>query len=154
MVFSVSLVTKTAIMVVLFIGVYLTINQGAELTENTRYYSYLREIAEYVEGMFLDGMNSVSIYRSDSEQVLSLPSIGLEYYVEIYCVNHTDHSEDYVAINVNAPGIKRNYLLQEYMDCSKVAASGRVYEGERCLSIVKTNSTNVINVTLVSNCAA
>ena len=138
--FSMSFTIKTAMMILLFVGVYYTISNEVDMAQKTKYYSYMKEIGLYVEGKLLDGMNSVNIYASNTTEKLVLPAIGTDYSVQFYC----DSVENFLAINVKSESVGRNYLIQEYVNCSRVSANGTVYAGEQCLNVKRVNATNIM----------
>jgi len=144
MVFEVSLVMKTGMLIILMVTVYFTITSQVDLAQKTKHYNYMKEIAEYTESKILHGMNSLNSYNSNNSQLLLLPYTKKDYKVELSCT-------DYLYINVSSSGTGRYYQINERMNCSKIQASGTVYAGEKCLKVNKL-SEELIELKLEDSC--
>ena len=141
---SISLTFRTAMLLVLFLGVFFTVNNQVDRAKTIEMNLKLQKIAEYIEGKIEYGFESITQYSSNNSQYLFLPSLDIPYTVELSCLND-------LKIRVESELGKR-YIISDFFNCSRITASGLVFSGYRCLLTKKINDTNY-NITLVNSCA-
>ena len=141
--FSISFAIKMGIMIVLFTTVYFTVTQQTDLAQKTKYQNEMKEIAEYVESKALYGMKAANAYGSNTSQALMLPYLDADYAVSLSC-------GEYFEVKVSSAGAGRYYLSRNFINCSKVQASGEVYAGKNCVETRKQG--NVISIILSDSC--
>lgn len=142
---SISLSIRTAMLVVLFLAVFFTVNNQVDSAKTIEINIKLQEVAEYVETKVEYGLVGLAQHGSNSTQYLYLPPLGeVIYTVEISCNN-------YLTIEAHAEA-QRSYIINEFFNCSRIQAGGLIYAGHRCLYTRKINDT-LFNITLVNDCA-
>lgn len=140
---SISLTLRTAMLLILFLAVFFTVNNQVNIAQTLETNLKLQRVAEYVESKVENGYRSITQYSSNNSQTLLLPSLDPPYSVEISCTD---------AFRIEAKsklGIR--YIISDFFNCSRIAASGIVFSGCRGLLTKKINST-LYNITLVNDC--
>ena len=139
------MIIKITILLVAFVTVYTSIYGYVNHAKETAYYLQMKDVGEYVQTKAKHGLETISVYGENSSQLIYLPYLDFIYSVELSC-------DDYFVINTSAMGLSRKFKTIDFLDCSKISASGLVTSaGKKCLVTEKINETNM-NIKLVNDC--
>jgi hypothetical protein len=127
-IFSVSLVMRTAIMLVVVVTIWMTFTPHVDSARATDMTYKMRAIAEHIEGKslyalgFMAGEGNAAISEG-----LYLPQLDYFYTASIRCISGK------FTVIMSAPSVGRNFIIQENFNCSGFDVSGQVISGYRCL---------------------
>jgi len=144
-IFSVALTLRVTVMVLVISTVWLTVSPFTDELKAFEQTTKMQEIAEMVEAKVVMGLSQLQDYNTTVTSEFVLPPLDKPYFVSLSC------ADDSLIINVSAPVIKRNFIINDDLNCSGMDISGTVpYNGMRCLT---GQNYGQIMLTLVGNCA-
>ncbi len=140
---SLTFTIRMAMLIVLFTLVFFTVTAQVNLARKNSVTLRLTQIGEYMESKIEYGLREITDYSTNNTQLLTLPVLDIPYTVTLSCGNS-------MAIEMRS-GADTNVILNEFVSCNRVAASGTAYPGARCLVTKRVNATYV-TLTLVNTC--
>lgn len=144
---SISLTIRYAIMGMILVMAYFTVQGQAGSVRKSLMQEKMSKIAAYVDKEMQQGLESVNEYNSTAEIRLHLPLLEEGYKVSLGC------QDQRVLVNVSANLPSESSTMRKNLKCSWVNASGKVPPGEQCLVINRQSNTQT-NVKLVNDCGA
>lgn len=125
-------------------AVWFTMQAYAEDVKKDVFSQVMQNTAEYVEAKALHALQALEAV-SEVREGLSLPQLEKMYYVNLSC------EAGLLKINATALAVGKSFIIREYVNCSRINASGRVFAGDRCLVGRRVNSTYV-SLVLAASC--
>lgn len=145
---SITLALRISIAIIIFIGVWLSLNSYTDSMKDVEMTNNMQIVAEHVEAKILYCLKTMQSPESTYiKEKVYLPDFREYYSISIGC------SADLLTINATVPTRGINFIIKDYINCSNMEISGSFLPaGERCVFANRTGGG--IRITLVNNCAS
>ena len=148
--FSIDFAIRIAILSIMMILVWHTMNQQAQSLKENQQITKMKEAADYLNSELNTVMISLQKMNSSLNKTISMPQDYNYYYkVNLSCIDGN------IWIMANTEDIGKTFIIKKHVKCTTDTVSGDIYPGENCIHAKRIEDIfgNVyVNMSLEGDC--